>query len=391
MRPTIIATLFSLLSTTAAFAQKVGDRIVVTAEDAQLKTKTNTVGIVRRGSILTVENLNGEWSWVIFSSRHETVEGWINRRDVIPFEKALEFFNKGLGRNPNAEFYTIRGTIWMEKQDYDKAIADFNAAIRLEPKSANAHSARNLARHKRGDFDKAIVNYGQPIRLDPKHAVSFYNRGLARHKRGEFDKAIADFDQAIRFDPKHANAYSARGVAWQNKGEFVRSIADFGEAIRIDPQQAAFHGNRGIAWYKQGQYDKASADWNAAIRLDPKDLHSHYALAWLLATCPDDKYRDGKRAVELATNACEVSGWKNAYGVGALAAAYAESGDFENAVKWQEEFLRLGSENDQKKWGFLLELYKSGKPFRERGSEFREPRQEFRFGGESRYSAAYVA
>ncbi len=79
-----------------------------------------------------------------------------------------------------------------------------------------------------------------------------------------------------------------------------------------------------------------------------------------------------------------MSGWNNAHGVGALAAAYAESGDFVNAVKWQEEFLRLCPEGDKKKWGFLLELYKSGKPFRGQ-------RQEFRFGGESSYSTEHVA
>ena len=78
----------------------------------------------------------------------------------------------------------------------------------------------------------------------------------------------------------------------------------------------------------------------------------------------DDRFRDGKRAVELATNACELSSWKNAYGVCTLAAAYAEAGDFENAVKWQEEFLRLCSEVDRKKWSYLLDLYKSGKPYR---------------------------
>jgi tetratricopeptide (TPR) repeat protein len=381
-----LATSFIVFSSTAAFAQKVGDRIVVTAEDAKLKSQNEIVGSVRRGSFLTVEDLNGDWSWVTYTNGKETLKGWINRRDVVPFEKALDFFNDAVRRNPNAEFYTIRGAIWAEKKEYDKAIADFNEAIRLDPKNASAQSARDLARHQKSELDKATANHGQAMRRDPKWAVSYYNRGLAWHKRGDFDKAIADFNQAIRFDPNHAGAYSARGDAWQSKGDIDKAISDYNEAIRLDPKQAAARGHRGIALHKQGNYDKARADWNEAIRLDPKDLHSHFALAWLLATCPDAKIRDGKRAVELATDACEFSGWKNAYAVGALAAAYAESGDFVNAVKWQEEFLRLCSEGEKKKWGFLLELYKSGKPFREgRG------RQEFRFGGDGRFSIEYVA
>jgi tetratricopeptide (TPR) repeat protein len=257
-------------------------------------------------------------------------------------------------------------------------------AVRIDPKHAVTYYNRGLARHKSGDVDKAIADFSQAIRFDPKHVNAYFARGVAWQSKGDFDRAIADFDQVVRFDPKHANAFSARGVAWQNKGDFNKAIADSDEAVRLDPKQAAFRRNRGIAWCGLGKYDKASADWKEAIRLEPKEFGSHCAWAWLLATCPDDKYRDGKRAVELATNACEMSGWTHAFGILTLAAAYAENGDFANAVKWQEEFLRLCSEENKKKWGFLLDLYKSGKPFR-------GGRQEFRFGSDGRHSTGCIA
>jgi tetratricopeptide (TPR) repeat protein len=334
MRRTLIATLFVILSATAAFAQQVGDRVVVTTETAKLKARNETVGRVRRGSTLLVKDAKGEWLWVISSSEKESVRGWINRRDVAPFDQ----------------------------------------------------SADEIARDKSGDVDNRDSASVKPIRLDLRHSVSFYKRGLARYRRGDFDKAIADFDQAIRFDPHHANAWFARGVAWQSKGDFVKSLIDFDEAIRLDPNQAAFHANRGVAWHRTGEYDKARADWTEAIRLDPKNVHAHRALAWLLATCSDSKLRDGRKAVELATNACELSGGKDALGAVALAAAYAETGDFESAVKWQEESLRLCPEDDKAKWTILLKLYKLRKPYREPGPESKDRRPEIWLGSESRYS-----
>jgi tetratricopeptide (TPR) repeat protein len=193
---------------------------------------------------------------------------------------------------------------------------------------------------------------------------AYFARGIAFQSKGEWDKAISDFDQIIELDPKNVNAFSSRGLAWQHKGDLEKAIADCDEALRLDPKHLTSYRTRGIARHQQGKYDKARADLNEAIRLDSKDFGSSCELAWLFATCPDERYRDGKRAIALATNACEVSGWKNPYGVCALAAAYAETGDFANAIKWQEEFLRLCSEEAKKKWGFLLDLYKSGKPFR---------------------------
>ncbi len=334
MRLIALALSLLLLATSNAMAQAVRDRIVVTAEDAKLQEQNAVVGSVRRGNILSVKEVKGDWFRVTASSGKETVQGWIHRRDVVPFEKALEFFNRRLQRDPSAEFYTIRGTIWTEKQEYDKAIADFNEALRLDPKDANAHSALDLARHKKGKFDKAIATSEKAVRLDPKHAVTYYKRGIARQTRGEFDKAPADFNQALRFDLQHAGAYAARGVLLQNKGEIEKAIADYDEALRLDPKQAAAIANRGLAWHNLGRYDKASADWTEALRLDPKHVNAHCGLAWLLATCQDGRYRDGKRAVELATRACEMSDWKYDKGLLALAAAYAESGDFEKAVQW---------------------------------------------------------
>ena len=105
-----------------------------------------------------------------------------------------------------------------------------------------------------------------------------------------------------------------------------------------------------------------------AIRLDPWDPKAYKGRAWLWATCPDEKYRDGKRAVESATRACKLTDWKVADYLDTLAAAWAEAGDFDAAVEWQENALGILAKNDEqnrKDFEARLTLYRAKKPYHE--------------------------
>ncbi len=179
-----------------------------------------------------------------------------------------------------------------------------------------------------------------------------------------YEQAVDYYTGLIRSNPS-ASLYSSRGFVWNEKGEHDRAIADCNEAIRLEPGEAVYWSNCGNAWNAKKEYDKAIADYDEAIRLDPKNADVYGGRAWIWATCPDEKHRDGKRAVESATRACELSGWKDPYKLGNLAAAYAESGDFDKAVEWQEKAHALYSEGDKAKWGKLLALYRDKKPYRD--------------------------
>jgi tetratricopeptide (TPR) repeat protein len=198
-------------------------------------------------------------------------------------------------------------------------------------------------------------------------AKTFSNRGVEWQAKGNYDRAIADYGEAIRLNPRHANAYSNRGIAWSAKGDNDRAIADYGEAIRLNPQYAYAYRNRGLAWRAKGDYDRAIADYGEAIRLNPQFASAYNSLAWLLATSQDAKVRDGKRAVQLAQKAGALDSWHNANYLGTLAAAYAESGQFADAVHSQEK--ALGFPDYEKTSGTAarerLSLYRSGKPYRE--------------------------
>jgi tetratricopeptide (TPR) repeat protein len=161
-------------------------------------------------------------------------------------------------------------------------------------------------------------------------------------------------------------AYLNRGLAWTHKEEFDKAIADFDEAVRLNPNDAVSYCNRGAAWRAKKELDKALVDFNEAIRIDPDDPYPYDARAWIWATCPDEKYRDGKRAVESATKACELTNWNNPVYLETLAAAYAERGDFDSAVKWQAKANELRAEDEDKTDGeSRLKLYEEKQPFRD--------------------------
>ncbi len=137
------------------------------------------------------------------------------------------------------------------------------------------------------------------------------------------------------------------------------------------------HNNLGVVRFCQGKFVEAAAHYNEAIRLNPGFADAHNNLAMMLAACPEAKYRDGRRAVESATRACELTEWKQPENLDTLAAAYAEAGDFDAAVRWQAraiEFLMEEREKEEGDFRSRLVLYQAKKPYRE-ASPGRAPTQ----------------
>lgn len=169
-----------------------------------------------------------------------------------------------------AAFYTNRAAAYQAKGDNDRAMADLNEAIRLDPKLAMALNNRGAAYNEQGDNDRAIADYDAAIRIDPKFAMAFQNRGNAYHDKGDLDRAIADYNVAIRLDPKFATAFQNRAGAYHDKGDNDRAVADYGEAIRLDPKRVKAFVGRGMAFRAKGDNDRAITDYSEALRLDPK-------------------------------------------------------------------------------------------------------------------------
>jgi len=166
-----------------------------------------------------------------------------------------------------------------EKSSGDEAIAACTNAIRYTRHGlAVLYNNRGVDWGAKDDNDRAIADYNEAIRLDPTYANMYNNRGNAWGAKGDYDRAIADFNEAIRLDPTFAIAYRNRGMTWRDKGDNDRAIADFNEAVRVDPKYADAYQSRGIIYLYSGALPKALADLNQATELDPKDA---FAALWL--------------------------------------------------------------------------------------------------------------
>jgi tetratricopeptide (TPR) repeat protein len=341
-------------------AQQVGDSVVVIVPIAKIQIGEKVVDKAYRGAILVVRKVQGDWLAV----SHGT-PGWLHRDDAMLLGPAVDFFSTIIRQNPqDAAAYFVRGNILSEQGEFAKAIADFNKTIALDPKEGAAYNSRGYAWRHLGEPDKAIADFNQALQINPKDTWALNNRGITWQDKGEYDKAIADYDQLLRLDDKHCWAYHNRGNAWSAKKDFPKAIADYDQAIQLDPRDGDLYGNRGQAYQAMGKFERAVEDFTQAATLEPNRSLVHHYLAWLLATCPDAKIRDGKKAVASATKACELTGWKDAVLLNTYAAAQAAAGDFDAAVRWQARAVELTPKENQKDYRERLELYRMSKPYR---------------------------
>jgi tetratricopeptide (TPR) repeat protein len=169
-----------------------------------------------------------------------------------------------------AAAYHHRGVGHLLQQNFDRAIVEFNEALKLDRTYKRSYNSRGNAWKGKGELDLAVADYNEAIHLDPEFSFPYNGRASVWYNKGEWDRAIADYNEVIRLDPGLAAPYANRGNAWKAKGELDRALEDQNEALRRDPKNVVVYANRGDIWRLKGDLDRALAEQDQSVRLDPK-------------------------------------------------------------------------------------------------------------------------
>ncbi len=307
----------------------------------------------------------------------------------------------------------LMGPIWVvdptsvKAENLRDAVAECKEAIRLDPSNADLHRDYAVALILQGNVEQAITEFRQASKLNPEdsrlHEYAAHHFYLA----GRLELAIVELNEAIRLFPKSdefnirlllGNNYQELGkeslafatyrdailletdyggiltLALESTGTPEVVVAAYRDAIRIRPKKADLHIGLGKVLLANDRRNEAIIEYRAAIRLKPtgsmdnmtnnviaRDLKK---IAWDLAAHSDARQRDGKSAVEFAARACELTEWKDPTYLNTLAAACAESGDFDAAAKWQTKAIELLSDKKEKEdYSTRLKLYQEKKPY----------------------------
>jgi len=232
-----------------------------------------------------------------------------NNQDAAP-DARIAACSGRLARNDlkGAELATTlrnRGVAYAAKNDYDRAIADYDRSIGVDPTNAKSFDLRGNAYAGQRNYERAIADYDQAIKLDPKLAAAFRDRGLAYRAKRDYDHALADLNEALQIAPNDRDAINDRGLVYENKGDNDRAIADFSEVIRIDPKFAPAYISRGALYGTKGNVDRMKADYDAGIALKPDQANYYNARVymWIKKNDFDRAFADVEHALQLAPKA----------------------------------------------------------------------------------------
>ncbi len=280
--------------------------------------------------------------------------------------RAADYYRGALRIQPGfAQVLGDLGVVFEKQGDLVQAEAHHRRALRLRPDFAQAHYNLGVVLRRRGDLNQAADELQQALRIRPDYAKAHHNLGRVFEQQGDLAKAAACYERAMRIQPDYAQAYNNLGVVFGKQGDLARAALQLEHAIRIQPDYSQAHSNLGRVFEMQGDLQQALSHYRQAFKNEPAPVKTANHIAWVLATSDDASLRNGEEAVQLAEYCARATGGNQPDILNTLAAAYAEAGKFDEAVRWQARAMEIAPADKEIDFRSRLDLYKAGKPYRE--------------------------
>jgi tetratricopeptide (TPR) repeat protein len=247
-----------------------------------------------------------------------------------------------------------------------QALADFEKALEFDPQNWKALHNRGVSYALQGDFDASLADFEKVTKLNADYANTWFNLGELRYERGEYGQAIKDYSRAVELDADDAGALTGRGIALLAAGRYQEALKDFNRVIQLEPRSAEAYAHRGDAYQYLSRWDQAASDYRYANQLDNQSPRVYLGAAWLMSTCPDERYRQTELALQAAQRAIELGGRGDYRVLDTLAAAQANAGQFAEAVSAMKEAIEVATRDEIKNaLRKRMQLYEREQPYRQ--------------------------
>ena len=266
------------------------------------------------------------------------------------------------------------GTALLQAGREDEATFQFQRALQINPRSAEAHYNLGTMLLHAGRADEAMARFRQALEINPRYADAHNNLGYVLLLTGRVQDAMAEFQQALQIHPDDADIHNNLGSALLMTDRLEEARVQFQQTLQIHPNDAGAQFNLGYVLLRMGRPDEAMVHYQRALQINPSSVKILDGVAWVLATASPAAVRDGRQAVELAERAIQLAGGEDPILLRTLAAAYAEDGRFDDAVRSAQKALTLARAAGQSDFAGQLDdqlkLYEAKHPFHQDGKRF---------------------
>jgi tetratricopeptide (TPR) repeat protein len=285
------------------------------------------------------------------------------RDSTALYERALQVTSDNYMAHDNL------GNTFLDEGKVDAAVQQFQEVIRLTPAIGKPYNDLGKAYAVQGKMDDAMIMFSNAARLNPGLAQARWNLGNSYLQKGNVAEGLAEMKRAVQLSPEDIEAHRRFGDVLIKLGRAAEAMPYCETVVRAEPGDAHAHFLLGSACLAEKRFAEAVANFREAVRLAPDTPECMNALAWIYATSPQAELRSGTEAVRLAEEACKLTKRQRPATLDTLAAAYAEAGRFDDAVKTTEELrAQAASAHDTNTVDTArqrLELYQARKPYRD--------------------------